>query len=98
MAPFSPKVLKPFAKKYIWWKSPKDSLETPERVAAQVMDIGTFEDIKKMVSLVGEKFLRQVLKHAEVGWFNERSWHFWHYRLGMAKPIEVPPMKQRKLP
>jgi hypothetical protein len=47
---------------------------------------------------VGEAFLREVLRNAEAGQLNERSWHFWHYRLGLAvygdRP--VPPIPVRK--
>lgn len=87
----------PFAAKYIWWKSPRESLELPERVMAQVMNLGTFEDVKRLAELVGEDFLRQVVEHAEIGWFNGRSWHYWHYRLGLANPNEVPEMRQRRV-
>lgn len=85
------------AAKYIWWKSPQESLEFPERVVAQVMNMGTFEDVNRMAELVGEDFLRHVVEHAEVGWFNGRSWHYWHYRLGLSNPNEVPEMKQRRV-
>jgi hypothetical protein len=38
------KALRPLAKKYIWWETPDEALESPRRVIAQVMNIGTFED------------------------------------------------------
>lgn len=34
-----------FAKKYVWWKSEEEAAEQPERVIAQVMNIGDFDDI-----------------------------------------------------
>lgn len=86
-----------FAAKYIWWSPPTEAIEFPERVAAQVMNVGTFEDVNKLVELSGNDFLAHVLEHAEVGWFNARSWHYWHYRLHLANLNEVPEMKQRKL-
>ncbi len=32
----------------------------------------------------------------ETGQFNERSWAYWHYRLGLATLEQVPPMPVRK--
>ena len=61
------------------------------------MNLGTFEDVNKVVKIVGDDFLRNVIRQAEAGWFNGRSWHYWHYRLGLANPNEVPRMRQRRV-
>ena len=88
--------LKPFAGKYIWWKTPDEAVEMPERVIAQVMNIGDWDDVMALMKRVGDDALRDVIAHAEIGWFNERSWHYWHYRLGLAKEVgQVPPMPKR---
>lgn len=70
----------------------------PDRVAAQVMNLGAFEDLTTMVEAAGEDYLRGVLSRAEVGQLNPRSWHYWHYRLGLAEygRVPVPPMPVRK--
>jgi hypothetical protein len=74
-------------------------LAFPVLLIAQVMNIGTFEDTSQLVEIVGEEVMREVLKNAEVGMFNARSWHYWHYRLALAKKEnEVPPMPKRKIP
>jgi hypothetical protein len=87
--------LKPFAK-YIWWKTPEEAVARPERLYAQVMDIGDYEDVLRLVKLVGEGTLRRVLTHAEAGQFNPRSWAYWHYRLGLIKSRDpVPEMPRR---
>ena len=88
--------LLPFAKTYVWWKSPEEALAFPERVIAQVMDIGTHEDIQALTRLVGDETLRQVLTHAQAGQFRPRSWAYWHYRLGLAEVDQVPPLPSRK--
>lgn len=88
--------LKPFAAKYIWWKTPEEAVMMPERVIAQVMNMGDYEDVQALSEQVGEDHLRHVLKHAEIGWFNERSWVYWHYRLCLAALDHVPPMPVRK--
>ncbi|MGQ0593773.1 MAG: hypothetical protein ACT4QB_14350 [Gammaproteobacteria bacterium] len=35
-------ILRQFAAKYIWWKTPGGALQYPDRVIAQVMDIGDY--------------------------------------------------------
>jgi len=71
----------------------------PARVAAQVMNLGDYGDVVEMVEVLGEDTLRAVLRQAEAGQLNERSWHYWHYRLGLAEfgSIPVPPMPVRKV-
>jgi hypothetical protein len=59
-----------WADRYIWWKSPDEVLAYPERILAQVMNMGTHEDVMELVDLLGSPALRQVLQHAEIGWFN----------------------------
>ena len=90
-------VLTSFARKYIWWQTPDEAAAIPERVIAQVMNIGDYDDIQVLTSHVGDEVLRDVLIHAEIGQFNERSWTYWHHRLGLAGVGEVPPMPTRRL-
>lgn len=87
--------LTPFARKYVWWKAPDEATAFPRRVIAQVMNIGDYDDVLALVALLGDEALRDVLKHAEAGQFNGRSWHYWHYRLGLAKRDQVPPLPER---
>ncbi len=84
------------AEKYVWWKSPDETLLTPERLIAQVMNIGDYDDVLLLVEDVGDDALRNVLVHAEAGQFSERSWAYWHYRLGLASPNQVPAIPARK--
>lgn len=89
-------LLKEMARRYIWWMTPEDAIEFPARIVAQVMNIGVFRDASRMADALGDDCLRTVLQHAEAGQFNERSWHYWHYRLGLAKVDEVPPLPVRR--
>jgi len=91
--------LRKLAARYVWWKTPDQAIECPERVAAQVMNLGTFEDLTRMVETTGEDFLRGVLQRAEAGQLDARSWHYWHYRLGLAEygTRPVPPMPVRRV-
>jgi len=88
--------LKPLASKYIWWKTPDEAVAIPERVIAQVMNIGDYADVQSLVAQVGDEVLREVLTHAEAGEFNERSWAYWHYRLGLSSVDNVPALPVRK--
>ncbi len=85
------------ARKYVWWKSPEDAAGQPERVIAQVMNIGDFEDIQRIEALAGAEMLTRILIEAEIGQFTPRSWSYWHYRLGIAAVGEVPALPSRRL-
>jgi hypothetical protein len=48
MIPTNRPLLSRLAEKYIWWKSPDEAMAMPERVIAQVMNIGeVFDDGSK---------------------------------------------------
>jgi len=87
--------LKLLASKYVWWKSPEEAVSMPERVIAQVMNIGDYSDVQAMAGQLGDDKLREVLANAEAGQFSARSWAYWHYRLGLAAAGRVPEMPQR---
>ena len=53
--------LKRLAGKYIWWKTPDEAVTMPERVVAQVMNIGDYADVQLLASQVGDKVLCEVL-------------------------------------
>ncbi|MDR1580100.1 MAG: hypothetical protein LBS35_07065 [Synergistaceae bacterium] len=81
------------AQRYIWWETTDGSMVYPQRILAQVMNLGTWNDMCRLVELFTPRELQDVLDKAEIGQFNERSWHFWHNRL----TGNVPPMPQRVL-
>jgi hypothetical protein len=89
--------IRDWAAKYIWWQTPEEAARYPRRVMAQVMDLGTFADVRALEKLVGPEALAAVIRHAEPGWFSARSWHFWHRRLGLAVAGVVPAMPARCL-
>lgn len=88
--------LRALAQKYIWWKTLGEAVASPQRIIAQVMNIGDFDDVQCLADLVGIDALRDVLKHAEIGQFTERSWAYWHIRLGLSSHDAIPPMPTRK--
>ena len=85
------------ARRYIWWERPVQAMQRPIRIAAQVMNLGDYEDVLRLEDTVGRDYLRDTLRRAEAGQFNARSRAWWHYRLGLARPEELPPMPKRTL-
>ena len=66
-------MLRRLAGKYVWWKSPDDAAAMPERVTAQVMDIGTLDDITQLCADTDEEYLRHVLVTSEAGQFRHQA-------------------------
>ena len=88
--------LRSLAGKYVWWKSPEEALRYPRHVIAQVLNLGTWTDVRTLETSVAPAFVRDVVEHAEPGWFSEHSWRYWHYRLRLAQPAErVPELPKR---
>lgn len=84
------------ASKYIWWKTPQEALAMPQRIFAQVMNIGDYGDVQALSKAVGDAVLRDTIKNAEAGQFSAKSWAYWHYRLGLAQLDQVPALPQRR--
>lgn len=84
------------AARHIWWQDPREAVREPRRVIARVMELGDYADVEALDDAVGDDALRATLRSAEAGEFSPRSWHYWHYRLGLARLGEVPPLPQRR--
>jgi hypothetical protein len=87
--------LRRMARRYVWWLPPADALKRPHLVAAQVMELGDYDDVVRMESVLGRDALAAALRRAEPGRFSAPSWTFWHYRLGLARSGRVPPLPKR---
>ena len=83
------------ARKYVWWQPPERTLEDQRLFLAQMMTLGTADDVPWMLSRVSDSELRRVLLDPPIGIFNRRSWNFWHLRLGLTPTPELP---TRRLP
>ena len=97
MTPEQDALLREFSQHYVWWKTPEQALKWPARVVAQVMNIGDYDDVQRLVVAFGDDFLRSVIRGADIGQFDARSWHYWHYRLSLADLGTVPALPVRKL-
>lgn len=87
--------LRPFAH-YIWWKDVEHTLQRPDLLIGQVMNIGHYDDVCRLIDIVGNEVLLYVLKTADPGQFCLSSWAYWHYRLTDVPPGHVPPLPKRK--
>jgi hypothetical protein len=83
-------------RKYIWWAPIGDKPHTPERVIAQVMNIGTYEDIRRLETALGFEQLADVMIQAAPGWISPRSWSFWRGRLARETAKAIPAEPPRR--
>ena len=60
------------------------------------MNIGDYDDLLALLAHFDQEALCEVLRHAEAGQFNARSWHYWHYKLKLAELGQVPPLPVRR--
>ncbi|MHB1712260.1 MAG: hypothetical protein ACYCV7_12790 [Acidimicrobiales bacterium] len=82
---------------YIWWEPVEIAVAEPERLIAQVMDLGDWDDECDVEDAFDQAALRDVLANAQAGWFRPKSWSFWHYRLGITPfGAEPPPLPRRQ--
>lgn len=87
----SPK-LEELAKRYVWWELPAWAYTHPEIFLANIMNLGTWEDVRAMRNILGDKILIKVLKNAVPGTFTPRSWYYWNIKFDIDP---VPPLPQR---
>ena len=89
-------LLRSLARRYVWWLSPAQALSRPNFVATHVMEMGDYDDVLKLEATLGRESLVRALREAEAGRLSERSWIYWHHRLGMAGR-RIPPLPRRAL-
>ncbi len=90
-------LLRALARKYVWWLSGAEVEARPDLAITQTMELGEYEDVLRLEAALGRERMVQALRRAEAGRFSERSWAYWHYRLGLARPGRVPRLPKRRL-
>jgi len=70
-------------------------LADEDRIIAQTMNLGTFDDILLLEQTVGNARLVEIM-NAEPGWLNDRSWEFWRGRLSFATGVAIPNEARRR--
>jgi hypothetical protein len=83
-----PALLADFAARYVWWREARAPAE--ERIIAQVMNFGTYDDIRRLEAAYSPRELRAVMLRAQPGWIGARSWDFWRGRLAFAGAEPIP--------
>jgi hypothetical protein len=92
--PPDPALLAEFASRYIWWRDAEPP--AADRIIAQVLNLGTFEDVRRLEGAYAPQALRGVMLRAQPGWISPRSWSFWRARLaqrGCAPLPQAPPRR-----
>jgi hypothetical protein len=79
-----------FGRKYLWWSPVSGPVFSEDRIIAQTMNLGTYDDILLLEQTVGRTRLVEIILHAEPGWINDRSWEFWRGRLSFATGAVIP--------
>lgn len=85
--------LEKLSHRYLWWLPLDKATENKERLIAQVMALGVWEDAMWLLNQTGEKKFISVLKKPPVGTFSPKAWVFWHIWLGLGLPSSMPPAR-----
>jgi hypothetical protein len=80
------------AGRLFWWESPEQALTNRLRFVAQVMNLGSWSDIKSVQQVMGESAFEEVLNQPPSGVFTPRRWNYWHLRL---RKLPVPNLPRR---
>jgi hypothetical protein len=83
-------------RKYIWWEPIGDQPHSEARIIAQAMNLGTFDDIRRLETTLGHERLAGVMLRAAPGWLSDRSWEFWRGRLSFALGEPMPEKPPRR--
>jgi len=90
-------VIERFGRKYLWWRPADGRPFSEDRIIAQTMNLGTYEDILLLERTVGKPRLVEVMLRAEPGWIDDRSWEFWRGRLSFATGAAIPDVAPRRM-
>ena|SRR3990167_235335 len=82
------------AHRYVWWDTVDWAYAHPTVFLANIMDLGSWDDIQAMRHEVDDSVLKAVLLHAAAGCFHARSWDYWHTKFGINP---IPSMPKREL-
>src|SRR3979411_623557 len=61
-----------FGRKFLWWEPIDGQPHSEDRIIAQTMNLGTFDDILLLEQTVGNARLVEIMMNAEPGWLNDR--------------------------
>jgi len=87
--------LRHVARRVFWWLTPEEATADRLRLAAQVMTLGTWDDVQTTRVVLGEETFRRALLNAPSGVFDARSWVYWHRHFRISP---IPPLPRREFP
>ena len=87
--------LEHLARKYVWWEPPARALSRTNLFLCQLMQLGTWDDVRTVRRRFGDEALRRALREAPPGVLDRKSWIYWHRFLGIEP---IPPLPERPLP
>jgi hypothetical protein len=83
-------------RKFFWWEPVGSQPRSDLRILAQAMNLASFEDVRRLETVLGADQLTEVMLNAEPGWIDERSWEFWRGRLALATGRAIPESPPRR--
>jgi hypothetical protein len=92
----SQQTLAGFGRKYLWWEPVGGQPHSEDRIIAQTMNLGTYDDILMLERMVGKSRLVEIMLRAQPGWISDRSWEFWRGRLSFATGAAIPDRAPRR--
>jgi hypothetical protein len=81
--------LRQVATNLCWWQPPEVTLSQPRRFLTQVMVLGTWQEVQKVVESLGWDVFKDALVNAPAGVFDVRSWAYWRAVFGLPE-AELP--------
>lgn len=77
------------ARELIWWQAPDKSLAEPRRLLAQVMALGTWQEVQEAKAAFGWSAFKDALLNLPAGIMDKRSWVYWRNYFGLPE-AEMP--------
>jgi hypothetical protein len=82
--------------RFFWWEPIGSVPRTAARILAQAMNFASFEEVRRLEKTLGPDRLAEMMRKAEPGWIDDRSWEFWRGRLTLATGKAIPDVPPRR--
>ncbi len=84
------------AKRYFWWSAADENGHSLPRMIAQIMQLGSYDDILSLEGITDRDVLADVMRNSAAGWFDDRSWDFWRGRLSHSDSGDIPELRPKR--
>lgn len=80
---------------YVWWEDSNELMRSnPLRIIASAMRYANSPKEYALLCKIDKGVLQEALKKAQAGWFDDKSWHYWHIMLYGENAI-IPALPKR---